>query len=211
MREPALAEELVRAAVSAVGGRAAITVKMRSGWDERSKNAPELAARLAAAGAAAVTVHGRTRQQAFGGSVDLEIIAAVKQAVPVPVIGNGDVVDRVSLERMFERTGCDGVMIGRAALGNPWIFADALAWWRGEPAPPPPGPLERLRMLGRHLDLYLDIADTRRAVLEMRKFAGWYLRGFPGAVRLRKAIYSIEEIALLRQALAEAEAGLKAA
>ena len=210
MREPALAEELVRAAMAAVAGRAEVTVKMRSGWDDESKNAPELAARLVGAGVAAVTVHGRTRQQAFTGVVDLESIAAVKRAVSVPVIGNGDVVDRPSLERMFEVTGCDGVMIGRAALGNPWIFADAAAWWRAEPSPPPPGVLGQLEMLERHLDLYLTIAEPARAVIEMRKFAGWYLRGFPGASRLRKAIYHIEEIELVRRALADARVGRSA-
>ena len=208
MREPALAEELVRAAVEAAAGRAEVTVKMRTGWDDRSKNAPELATRLAAAGAAAFAVHGRTRQQAFSGQVDLQSIADVKRAVAVPVIGNGDVTDRESLERMFSVTGCDGVMIGRAALGNPWIFADAAAWWQGAPSPPAPTPLDRLDMLERHLELYLGLAGTRRAVIEMRKFAGWYLRGFPGAALLRKAIYHLDELERVRQALLDARQGM---
>jgi tRNA-dihydrouridine synthase B len=207
MREPALAEELVRAAVEAVADRAEVTVKMRTGWDDRNKNAPELAGRLVAAGIAAVAVHGRTRQQAFTGKAELADIAEVKRAVSVPVIGNGDVTDRQSLERMFAETGCDGVMIGRAALGNPWIFADAAAWWRGEPSPAAPTPGDKLDMLERHLDLYLSIADPRRAVIEMRKFAGWYLRGFPGAALLRKAIYRIDELDLVRHAIAEARQG----
>jgi tRNA-dihydrouridine synthase B len=208
MREPELAEELVRATVEAVAGRAEVTVKMRTGWDEHHKNAPELAARLVAAGVVAVSVHGRTRQQAFTGKAELADIAEVKRAVSVPVIGNGDITDRASLERMFAETGCDGVMIGRAALGNPWIFADAAAWWRGEPPPPAPGPLEKLAMLERHLELYLTIADARRAVIEMRKFAGWYLRGFPGAALLRKAIYRIDELDLVRHAISEARQGM---
>jgi len=197
MREPELAESLVRSVQEAIGGRAVLTVKIRSGWDEEHRNAPEFAARMVEAGARAVTVHGRTRQQAFRGKVDLAIIAAVKRAVSVPVIGNGDVVDIPSLERMFRETACDGVMIGRAALGNPWIFTAALAWWRGENPPAPPSTAERVRMLRKHLHLYLELTEERRAVLEMRKFAGWYLRGFDGASRVRKGIqrlFRAEEI-----------------
>jgi tRNA-dihydrouridine synthase len=146
-----------------------------------------------------VTVHGRTRQQGFSGAVDLEIIAEVKQAVDVPVIGNGDVVDIASLERMLEVTGCDGVMIGRAALGNPWIFERLLCWWRGQTPPPLPSPADRVQMYLHHLDLYLQIADRWHAVMEMRKWAGWYLRGFPGAASLRKAIYKLEAPEAIRQ------------
>ncbi len=193
MREPALAVELVRAVCEAVAGRAEVSVKMRSGWDEGNKNAPEFAAAMVAAGAQAVTVHGRTRAQMFSGVVDLAIIAEVKRALgAVPVIGNGDVVDAASLARMFEATGCDGAMIGRAALGNPWIFTLARAWWCGEPLPAPPEPRDRLAMYRAHLLHYLTIADDeQQAVIEMRKFAGWYLRGFPGASMLRKAIYGL--------------------
>jgi nifR3 family TIM-barrel protein len=194
MREPELAAALVRAAVEGAAGQAAVTVKMRSGWDDAHRNAPEFAARMAEAGAEAVTVHGRTRAQRFSGTVDLELIARVKRAVSVPVIGNGDVVDADSLERMFAATGCDGVMIGRAALGNPWIFSEARAWWTGAPPPPPRTPADRLEIYRQHLGLYLDIADRRRAVVEMRKFAGWYLKGFAGASQLRKAIYGIDEV-----------------
>jgi len=204
MREPALATELVRAVCEAVAGRAEVTVKMRSGWDEASKNAPEFAARMVEAGAQAITVHGRTRVQMFSGVVDLATIAEVKRALPrVPVIGNGDIVDEASLERMFEATGCDGAMIGRAALGNPWIFSRARAWWTGTPPPPAPTPADRLAKYREHLLCYLEIAeDEQQAVIEMRKFAGWYLRGFPGASMLRKAIYaraSKEEVRRLLQ------------
>lgn len=204
MREPALAEQLVRGAVEAVGDRALVTVKMRAGWDDDNLTAPELAARLVDAGARAITVHGRTVAQRFTGHADLKIIARVKQAVDVPVIGNGDVTDEASLQRMFEQTGCDGVMIGRAALGNPWIFARALAWWEGREAPAPHTPADQLAMFLRHLELYLSIASGRRATIEMRKFAGWYLRGFHGASALRKQIYALEQVEAVRDAVCAA-------
>ncbi|MCC6747593.1 MAG: tRNA dihydrouridine synthase DusB [Deltaproteobacteria bacterium] len=194
MREPTLAVELVHAVREGVGERADVTVKMRTGWDEASKNAPELAARVVDAGAVAVTVHGRTREQRFGGTVDLESIRRVKQAVAVPVIANGDIVDLPSLERALEVTGADGVMIGRAACGDPWLFSRVRAWWEGQPIPALPTPTERLGMYRRHLGLYLEIEGETRAVIEMRKFAAWYLREWPGAAQLRKAIYAVEGI-----------------
>ena len=112
----------------------------------------------------------------------------------MPVIGNGDVVDLGSLERMVEQTGCDGVMIGRAALGNPWIFALTDAWWRGRDAPAPPTTVDRMKMYLRHLELYLGIAQEQRAMVEMRKFAVWYLKDFPNASSLRKTIYARTDV-----------------
>jgi tRNA-dihydrouridine synthase B len=205
MREPELAAELVRSACEQIAGRAPLTVKIRAGWDEQHKSAPEFAARMVEAGAAAVTVHGRTRMQGFSGVVDLEIIRRVKQAVTVPVIGNGDIVDVASLQRMFEATGCDGAMIGRAALGNPWLFAAARAWWTGGDPPAPPTSVDRLRMYRRHLELYLRIADEPQAVIEMRKFASWYLRGFARAAQLRKAVYGLTALAEVFRLVEEAE------
>jgi len=206
MREPQLACELVRAVREGVGANAAVSVKLRTGWDERSKNAPELAVSLAAAGAQLVTVHGRTRQQRYAGAVDLQTIAAVKAAVEVPVVANGDIVDRSSMARAFAETGADGVMIGRAALGNPWIFGELRSWW-GEPAPPAPGPRERLAAYLRHLELYLEIAPEPRAVIEMRKFARWYLAPVPGGEALRAQINRIERAEAIRELLAAAAAG----
>jgi len=199
MKEPELAESLVHAVVEAVQGKIPVTVKIRAGWDEQHKNAPAFAAAMVRAGARAVTVHGRTRMQGFAGKVDLEIIRAVKQAIEVPVIGNGDVVDVASLERMFDATGCDAVMVGRAALGNPWLFSSFRAWWVGGIQPPPPTPEDRMLLYLRHLELYLQGAETGRAVVEMRKFAGWYLRGFAGASRLRKVIYALTEVAKIQE------------
>ena len=199
MREPALAQELVRAVVEAVGQRAQVTVKMRAGWDSEHLNAPEHAALMVAAGAQAVTVHGRTAKQGYAGKSDPQAITRVKEAVSVPVIGNGDVTDVESCARLFELTGCDGVMIGRAALGNPWLFARCLAWWTGAPIPALPTVPERLTMYLKHLDLYLTIAPERRAVVEMRKFAAWYLKGFPGASALRKGVYHTEDLDEIRR------------
>ena len=204
MKEPELAEELVRAVGEVVADKALVTIKIRSGWDEESKNAPEFALKMVEAGAKAVTVHGRTRAQAFKGKVDLESIAQVKQAVTVPVIGNGDVVDIPSLERMIAKTKCDGVMIGRAALGNPWIFSLTRAWWCGEDLPAAPSTLERLEMYLRHLDLYLAMTESWRSIMEMRKFAGWYIKAFPGAAALRKQIYGLDDVELVRKAVEEA-------
>jgi nifR3 family TIM-barrel protein len=199
MREPELAEDLVRAVVEGTGGRARITVKIRTGWDASSRNAPEFAARMVDAGACAVTVHGRTRMQGFSGEVDLETIRKVKQTLTVPVIGNGDVVDVASLVRMFVETGCDGVMVGRAALGNPWIFKSFLAWWEGRSQPAPPTYRDRMEMYLRHLHLYRQTTEEEsRAVVEMRKFAGWYLKHFPAAAKLRKQIYTLTDIESIR-------------
>ncbi len=199
MRLPDLAEELVRACREAVEGRADVTIKTRAGWDASSRHAPEFCARMVEAGAVAVAVHGRTASQGFKGKSDNGIIAAVVDALDVPVIGNGDVKNVDDLARMFDETGCDGVMIGRAALGNPWLFARCAAWCRGEPQPPLPSHGDRLRMYLRHLDLYLTIATPWRAVMEMRKFAGWYCKGFPGAATLRKTIYTQEEVEQIRR------------
>ena len=123
MREPALATDLVRAAHAGTADAVPVTVKMRAGWDDNQLNAPEFAQRMVDAGAQAITVHGRTRQQRYTGNVNLDIIAAVKAAVAVPVIANGDITNIPSLELTLQHTGADAAMIGRAALGNPWIFA----------------------------------------------------------------------------------------
>jgi tRNA-dihydrouridine synthase len=186
-----------------VAGRAPVSVKMRAGWDASSKNAPELARLLVARGAGAIIVHGRTRQQRFDGAVDLELIARVKQAVSVPVIANGDVADAASMQRALEATCADGVMVGRAALGNPWVFGELRAWCEGRPLPPPPAAADRLAMYLRHLELYLEVADEWRAVVEMRKFARWYLAPVPGGEQLRRRINGLTEAGAIR-ALIEA-------
>ena len=193
MREPRLAEEIVVAVRQAVDIKVPVTVKMRAGWDASSLNAPSLAAQLVTAGAAMITVHGRTRQQRYKGRVDLSIIRAVKEAVDVPVVANGDIVDLVSMKHTFATTGADGVMIGRAATGNPWIFAELSSWWTEHPLPAPPTNAQRISMYLRHMAIYRRLVDDKRAVIEMRKFAPWYLAGIPSGEMLRAQINRLSD------------------
>lgn len=195
MREPALAAELVRAVVEGVAGRAEVTVKLRAGWDATQRNAPELAASLVAAGAAAVTVHGRTREQRFGGAVDYELIAQVKAAVAVPVIANGDIKDVPTLEHALRVSRADGAMIGRAAIGDPWIFARLKAWCEGLPPPRPPSARERIATYLEHCRLHLACCDDEgRALQQMRTFAGRYLAPLDAELRLRPAINRLDRL-----------------
>ncbi len=179
MRDPSLACEVVRAVSEAVAPRP-VTVKIRSGWDEASINAPDLAVRLEEAGAAAIAVHGRTRRQFYGGQASWEVIFRVRTRVSVPVIGNGDVTGPEAALDMVRKTGVPAVMVGRAALGNPWVFRQIKAAWEGGKAA---GPTRREigNMMVRHLNLLISIKGENRAVREMRKHAAWYIKGQPGA------------------------------
>lgn len=202
MLDPKLAKTLIHAVIDGAGHNVPVTIKIRTGWDEKSKNAPEFAQQMVEAGAKAVTVHGRTKQQSFKGTVDLETIAKVKKTInTVPIIANGDIVDLSSLERTLKITGCDGVAIGRASLGNPWIFAHLKAWWKKEPIPPYPTPNEKIKMYLQHLDLYTKTEDEYRSVIEMRKFAGWYLKGMHGASELRKTINTLTDMTSVKNFL----------
>ena len=165
-----------------------VTAKIRIGFDKSCINAVETAKAIEEAGAAAVAVHGRTREQYYSGKADWTQIRAVKNAVSIPVIGNGDVVDGDSAMAMMEETGCDFVMIGRGALGNPWIFRDVLAAWKGEPQPELPNLVEKKEMMLRHFHDMIELKGEYAAVREMRKFVGWYLKGIPGSAALRGKI-----------------------
>lgn len=180
-----------------------VTAKIRIGFDKSCINAVETAKAIEEAGAAAVAVHGRTREQYYSGKADWTQIRAVKNAVSIPVIGNGDVVDGDSAMAMMEETGCDFVMIGRGALGNPWIFRDVLAAWKGEPQPELPNLVEKKEMMLRHFHDMIKLKGEYAAVREMRKFVGWYLKGIPGSAALRGKINLIDDARELTTAIGE--------
>jgi nifR3 family TIM-barrel protein len=191
MREPELAAELVEAVRKVVPASIPVTVKHRLGWDDASLNAPAFARRLVAAGAALVTVHGRTRSQGFSGQARLEPIAAVRAELPreIPVIGNGDVKTVADYVRMKDATGVDGVMIGRGSMGNPWLFRSLRALAAGEPDPGPPTIEERRSVWRRHAELVLQHSPEKMRLHELRKTVAWYSRGLFGGAQLRQACF----------------------
>lgn len=182
MKKPKLLGEMVSAAVRAT--EIPITVKIRKGWDENSVNAVEVARIAEECGASAVTVHGRTRNQMYGGEADWEVIADVKRAVKIPVIGNGDVDSAEKCRDMYEKTGCDLVMIGRAACGRPWIFREIEQSLAGEPFDPPILK-ERLEIMRRQIRLLVADKGERIGMREARMQTGHYLKGIPNAAKYR--------------------------
>ena len=199
LKKPDVLFDVVSAMVKEAGKP--VTAKIRMGFSRGENLAVETAKALEAAGATAVTVHGRTREQYYEGKADWQVIADVKRAVNIPVIGNGDVNSGRDAVDMLEQTGCDGVMIARGALGNPWIFRDAIALWKGNTLPPEPTKAERVSMLLRHLDLVADDKGDRIAVREMRKHVGWYVKGMHGASAIKRKINQIDDIEKMRQAI----------
>ncbi|WP_334110609.1 tRNA dihydrouridine synthase DusB [Thermodesulfitimonas autotrophica] len=200
MLRPERAAALVAAVKKAVA--LPVTVKMRRGWDERSPDAVVVAEAVVAAGADAVIVHGRYRSQFFSGRADWGIIAAVKRAVAVPVIGNGDVRSAEDAAQLFATTGCDAVMIGRAARGNPWLFTACQRFLQEKRPLPPPGPEERVATALKHCSL-LECFEGARALVKMKRQADWYMRGLPGAARLRESLYRAESAAEIKLLLME--------
>ncbi len=170
-----------------------VTAKIRKGFDRNSDISVEAAKALESAGAAAITVHGRTREQYYEGKADWEAIAKVKKNVRIPVIGNGDVFTGYDAVSMMEQTGCDGVMIARGALGNPWIFRDAVSIWMNGQMPDPPSNHERIDMLLKHFDMIVRNKGENIAVREIRKHIGWYIKGMHGAAALRRRTNSITD------------------
>ena len=201
MKDPKLAGKIVAALVKAV--KKPVTVKIRKGFDESRVNAVEVAKILEDAGAAAIAVHGRTREQFYSGKADWEIIRRVKEAVGIPVFGNGDVDSPQRAAAMLRETGCDGIMIGRGAQGNPWIFSRVLRYLEEGEILPPPGRQEVKEMIFCHMEMLIRAKGEYTGIREMRKHVAWYTAGFPHSARLRGRINTVESPEEMRRALEE--------
>ena len=199
MKNPKLVYELVSPTVKAI--KKPVTVKIRKGFDDEHINAVEIAKIIEEAGAAAVAVHGRTREQYYSGKADWEIIRQVKEAVSIPVIGNGDVTSGEKAIAMREQTGCDGVMIARGAQGNPWIFSELLEYERTGRLPDRPDVEEIKQTMLRHARLQIEYKGDFTGIREMRKHVAWYTKGLHGAARLRDQINQVESYAELENLL----------
>lgn len=198
MRHPHLAKEIVEAVVAACGS-VPVTVKIRTGWDFENLNAVEMAQNAEKAGAVAVTVHGRTRQQMYAPPVDHQMIAEVKKSVSIPVVGNGDIVDGPSAAKMLEETNCDFLMVGRGALGRPWVFSQINAYLQNGIILPEPPVSERMRVMVKHVRKICEYKGERIGIREARKHAAWYAKGIRGAAKYRKDLSLIESVEQLEE------------
>lgn len=197
MRDPKRVEQILDGLVKAV--HKPVTVKIRKGFDEEHVNAVEIAKIAENCGVAAIAVHGRTRAQYYSGHADWDIIRAVKEAVKIPVIGNGDVDSPQAAQVLLQDTGCDGVMIGRAAQGNPWIFREIVSYLETGQIPARPDNREKRELILRHADLQLQYKGEYTGVREMRKHLSWYTTGMPHSAHFRQTINSMESMEELIQ------------
>ncbi len=196
MKNPNLAAEITNKVVNAV--KLPVTCKIRIGWDENSINAVEMAKLLEKAGASAITVHGRTRKQMYAPPVNYDIIKDVKNSLSIPVIGNGDIVDFQSAKFVYEYTGCDHIMIGRGALGNPWIFKQINTYFETGEILPEPTIEEKMNVMVNHIEKLCEYKGDYTGMREARKHAGWYIKGMRGAAAFRREIGSLENMEQLR-------------
>lgn len=187
LKDPEKVKEIVEAVVACVP--IPVTVKIRSGWDQNHINAVEIAKICEEAGAKAISVHGRTRSQGYSGKADWNIINQVKEAVTIPVIGNGDIKTCYDAKRMLEETGCDAVMIGRGCLGNPWLIRDCVNYLEKGMEPIPVSIEERFQMIEKHMNYLLQIKPEKVAILELRTHAAWYLKYVPHSNPLKQALF----------------------
>ena len=195
MKNPKLVEEIVSKTAKAI--KKPVTVKIRKGFDDEHINAVEIARIAESAGAAAVAVHGRTREQYYSGKADWDIIRQVKEAVKIPVIGNGDVTSPEAARQLMETTGCDGIMIGRGAQGNPWIFRQILHWMETGEEEPRPDLEEVKSMILRHARMLVEYKGAYTGIREMRKHVAWYTAGYPNSAKLRARVNEIESLEAL--------------
>lgn len=196
-KNPKLAQEIIKAVVDAVD--IPVTVKIRTGWDKDSINAVEMAMRAENAGAKAVTVHGRTRQQMYAAGIDVETIAKVKESVSIPVIANGDIIDGVSAAKMLEDTNCDYILVGRGALGRPWVFSQISAYLNNEVVLPEPPISEQMRVMVKHIERLCDYKGEKVGIREARKHAAWYIKGIRGAAAYRQQVGMLSSIDELKE------------
>lgn len=211
LTSPHKIEQTVAAVVAAV--KKPVTVKIRSGWDERTILAVENAKAIESAGASAIAIHGRTKTQMYRGDADWEIIGKVKAAVKIPVIGNGDIKSPEDAKRMIDETGVDGVMIGRAALGNPWLLYRTVRFLQDGVLVNEPEPAEKLKIAAEHLERLVHLKGETVGVKEMRKHAGWYFKGMPQSAHVRgainKATETIEIATIMKDYIDEVQLTLK--
>ena len=201
LKNPDKVYEIVKAVVNSV--KVPVTVKIRSGWDSNSINAVEIAKICEKAGASAITVHGRTRAQGYSGKADWNIIKKVKENVNIPVIGNGDIKSPKDAKRMLDETHCDAIMIGRAALGNPWIIKRTIHYLETGELLPEPTKNDKLKMIKKHLKYLLEIKPEKVALLEMRTEASYYLKGLPGAIPFKTKLFQTKSVKNFLQVIDE--------